>query len=62
MKPFLVFAYEFYDSCGGLEDCQGDFDTLEEAQECAQRLQDFDYVQIWDIRLPRESAVVWQNP
>jgi len=41
MKPFLLFAGDTYYPVGGMDDCQGSFDTLEEAKLAAQHNPDW---------------------
>lgn len=31
MKPYLLFVCDMWEPCGGIDDYQGDFATLEEA-------------------------------
>ncbi|MBL4886749.1 MAG: hypothetical protein JKY95_19760 [Planctomycetaceae bacterium] len=35
MKQFIVFGFDYYYPKGGLDDICGDFDTIEEAKQCA---------------------------
>lgn len=35
MKQFIVFGFDHYYPSGGLDDICGDFDTIEEAKQCA---------------------------
>jgi hypothetical protein len=42
-KRFIVFGWDQYYPSGGLEDCMGDFDTLEEIEKCITK-DDFGYM------------------
>lgn len=56
MKRFLVFAGDCYYPEGGMNDFQGDFDTLEEARSFESKIKekfesdwgDFNWTRIWD--------------
>ncbi len=47
MKTFLLFAFLTYYPSGGMKDFVDDFETLEQAKECALKLTE-DNIQIYD--------------
>jgi hypothetical protein len=52
MKRFLLFAFNQYYPAGGMGDCEGDYDTFDEAKaDCEKRelKSNYEYVYIFDI-------------
>lgn len=44
-KKYILFQYDQYYPCGGLEDIQGSYDTLDEATKLAKEIEsDFNEV------------------
>jgi hypothetical protein len=59
MKRYLLFAGAQYYPCGGWDDLEGDFDTLEEAREAAKHspiklAPEYDWTQIVDTQIGEE--------
>lgn len=54
---FLLFAGEIYYPCGGWDDFQGAYPTLQEAITAAGKLR-FRWQHIVDMK---QSAIVWQD-
>ncbi len=48
MNRYYVFSYEHYYPLGGMTDCCGRFETLEEAIACTDS-QITDYREVWDV-------------
>lgn len=38
IKRYLLFCFAYYESSGGLKDCEGSFDSIEEAQQVISKL------------------------
>lgn len=52
MKRYWLFAYDIYAARGGMCDCCGEFDTMEEAQKSAEteKLTHRDCCEVWDMQ------------
>ncbi len=48
MKKYLLFSGDMYYPCGGWDDFQGEYDTIEEAKEIAEKQGD-EWWQIVDL-------------
>ena len=53
----MVFCFDQYYPCGGMEDFKGSFDDFEEATAFAGK-QEFDYCQVWDRD---KLELIWFN-
>ena len=62
MKRYLVFVFDTYYPLGGMSDCKGDFDTLEECEKCLENNKATEYLcnfHIWDVvenKMVKESS------
>ncbi len=47
MKRFAMFSGSFYYPCGGVDDCQGSYLTLEEAKAGVPQYRDWAHIAEW---------------
>ena len=45
-RPFILFCFSRFYPCGGMNDCHGFYDTVEEAKAAADARDD-DYAEVW---------------
>lgn len=59
LKQFLLFVCEVYYPAGGMEDFEGDFDTLEEAMIKAKEMEsEYNFSHIFD---QNEKKIIWEG-
>lgn len=62
MNVYIVFSYDRYYPSGGWNDCDGVFNTEEEAEQYAKSVEDYDYVEIVNIGTGMRSRRTIKEP